>query len=268
MKRIDRVAYRSSAITPDLAEAMRELEMAAAKLQPPVVVEYAGPSRDHNWMGPNPTECPPHLSMQRAGREVLLGLKLKGENLPLEQRKQVEIDLLWSIALSLGFMPWNRYPLPGPTSMVFHFLGPWRGLYDHLCGEGRGELAWPSMTCAAQVDVGTWGGDKPIERFVQAQLHRLGAHCGPVDGIIGERTLAAIKYLGLGGPLTDIAAQLKDREAQPEPEKGERRHGYVVVPGYKLVANAYGAIQTTRTPQGFALTVDGPGRVIIDVGGS
>lgn len=270
LKRINRVAYRASAITPDVAEALRELELRAAQVGN-LQVQYDGPKRDWGWKDierkPGPTGCRSHLSMVLTGREVSLRLRIKDWQGNRADHNQAALEALWGLVVPLGFMPWNRYPLVGNGDDVYHFFGPWRGLYDHLCSEGRGEAAWPSLACAAQVDVGTWEGDRSVERFVQAQLHRLGAHCGIVDGIIGERTQAAIQYLGVGGaPLKELAEHLRDRAFESKDEETERQYGYVVIPGRKVVASAYGDIHTTRIPQGVALTVDGPGRVVLDVG--
>jgi hypothetical protein len=268
VKRTNRISYRSSVITPDLAAVLRELERRAAALGG-ATLRYAGPSPNLDWAGfekqPGPTKYPPWLSLLPAGREVSLRVEFKTWKGDERDRRQAELNMLWGLAVPLGLIPWNRYPVPGAGDAVFHYFGPWRRLYDHLCGEGRGELAWPSVACAAQVDVNTWEGDKRTERFVQAQLHRLGAHCGQVDGDIGERTVGAIRALGVHGlPLTDLAEYLGKLEFNP-PDKADRRVGHVILPGWDVVASAYGDIHTTHIPQGVALTVDGPGRIVLEV---
>jgi hypothetical protein len=270
VKRINRISYRSSVITPDLAAVLRELEVRAVNLGN-ITIQYDGPSPNLDWEGftakPGATGYPAYLSLLPAGREISLRVQLETWQGSEGAKKQAELTALWGLAVPLGLVPWNRYPLPGPGDDVFHYLGPWRGLYDHLCGEGRGELAWPSVVCAAQVDVGAWEGDRLTERFVQAQLHRLGAHCGPVDGIIGDRTLSAVRALGVQGlPLDELAAHLGDLEFSPQGEgRPSRKIGHVILPGWEVVASAYGDIHATHVPQGVALTVDGPGRVVLDV---
>jgi len=186
---------------------------------------------------------------------------------PPEARREREVAALWGLAVPVGFIPWSRYPLPGPGDDLFHFFGPWRGLYDSLCGEGRGDEAWTSLCAAAQLDVGRWGGDRETERFTQAQAHRLGMPCGPVDGVVGPRTLDALRALGVKGlTLTEAATHLAKLEV-PKRRPTERVIGQIVVPGGDIQAVAHGAVALTKTPQGYAMTVDGPGRVIVDLGG-
>lgn len=255
--RIELVAFRSAVVTPDVAEALRHVEINAARIDG-AKLSFKGTTRPHTeW--PNCVGNPP-LSLQPAGREVRLRLHLEGTD------RQTEVESLWGIVVPLGFTPWNRYPLAGNEDDLFHFFGLWQPLYDHLCGEGRGELAWPSVCAAAQVDVGTWGGDKPVERFVQAQLHRLGLHCGPVDGIIGERTASALRAIGVKGKVLTDAAKALAKFRTPEVDTEERRVGHVILPGDDVSVVSYGKVAVTRTRQGVGLTVDGPGRVIINIG--
>jgi hypothetical protein len=268
LKRIDRIAYRSSAITPDTAEAMRRLEKKAQEYGG-VTIQYEGPNRHLTWEtvgGPNLTQTSASQSLRLAGREVNLRIKFTDWKGPTTNQRQAELNVLWELAVPLGFIPWVRYPHPNTADTVFHFFGPWRRLHDHLCSEGRGELAWPSVACAAQVDIGTWEGDRITERFVQAQLHRLGAPCGPIDGIIGDRTTLAFRSLGFQGmTLEELAEHLRTHEVKETVRDGQRQFGYIVLPGWQMVANSYGDVHTTHIPQGVALTVDGPGRVVIDV---
>lgn len=265
LERTALVAYRRSVTTPDVAEAVRLLEVRAAEEGGVrLAMSARPPSLNWNTAGgePGPTGCPPPASMWVAGREV--HLRLSFIERPFATRWE-EVTTLWGLAVPLGFTPWLRYPMPGPADEVFHFIGPWQGLYDHLCGEGRGELAWPSVCCAAQVDVGCWEGDKPVERFLQAQLHRLGLHCGPVDGQIGPRTLDALRMFGLQSmSLEEAARHLVDYES-PEPSREQRQVGHIIIPGHRFAVNAFGQIATTRVRNGVALAIDGPGRVILDI---
>jgi hypothetical protein len=101
---------------------------------------------------------------------------------------------------------------------------------------------------------------------VQAQLHRVGFPCGPIDGLIGERTLSSIQALGLKGmKLEEIAVYLSGQNP-PQETSEARKFGYVVVPGRQLTAQAYGKLGVVRTPQGYSIAVDGPGRFVLDVG--
>jgi hypothetical protein len=224
---------------------------------------------DASWAGvgthPGPLSLPAHLSLRPAGREVDLRL--------LNEKDENELALLWELAVPLGFVPWLRFPVPDAHGLdaVFHYPGEWAMLVDALHAEGRGEQAWPSLCAAAQVDAGTWGGDKTVERFVQAQLHRLGVSCGPVDGQVGGRTLSALKSLGLGGkPLTEVAEKLTgmapQRPQRPEKRARSRQQVHVVVPSpVKSEGFVTGDLLSSRTPQGYTVNVGGPGQFTLVV---
>jgi hypothetical protein len=178
-----------------------------------------------------------------------------------------KLAVLWSLAVPLGFVPWSRYPVPSSTSHVFHYVGPWAMVGDFLHGEGRGDLAWPSMVCAAQIEVGTWAGNQITERTVQMHLHRLGIHCGPVDGSVGPVTIAAMKALGLGGMEIRHVAHAVSQMSVPAPKRvRERVQGHVVLGGYPMQAFTTGGVHTVKTRNGYAVTVDGPGRLVLTVG--
>lgn len=271
MQRTALVALRRSLVTPDVAEAIRHVELRVAAMGDARLV-FQGPTPDRfSWQGakadPGPSACPPHASMRPTGREVHLRLQLTSlAGADPATRRQREVEALWGVVVPCGFTPWARYPVAGPGDDLFHFLGPWQVLYDALLGEGMGEVAWPSLCAAAQCDVGKWEGDRGVERFVQAQLHRLGFPCGPVDGVVTDRVLGALRAVGLKGkPLAEAAVVLAAADP-PKPPDEARRHGFISVGG-PATAVAAGRVAVMRTPAGFAFTVDGPGRVIIDVGG-
>lgn len=255
------VAYRSSVVTPDTAEALRRLELAAAKI-PGVKIQYRGAKMaDTEWgvADRGPTNYPHNLSMRPTGREVYLKV--------LSDRPEHDnLSLLWGLAVPLGFTPWNRHLIPGSGDEVFHFFGPWQSVYDSLCAEGRGEHAWPSVCCAAQVDVGKWQGGRSTERFIQAQIHRLGIDIGPIDGIIGERTTEALQGLLLSGTLEERAEALA-KFRRPTAPATEPHVGHLILSADGMVVSSYGGVASTKTGQGYALSVTGPGRVIIEVGG-
>lgn len=272
MKRLDLVAFRNSLLTPDTAEAIRRVELRAAAVGG-VRLSFLGPNaRGFTWetgrSDPGPTGMPPHASMRNTGREVRLRLHLIDPGgLSPEDVRRKEVEILWGAAVPCGLVPWTRYPLPGPGDDVFHHFGPWQPLYDSLLGEGRGELAWTSVCAAAQSDVGKWEGDRAVERFVQAQVHRLGIPCGAVDGVVGDRTQSALRALGVRGMrLEEVAAHL----AQMTPSRAaaeSRGHGYIIVGDIQANAVASGKVALMRTLQGYTVAVDGPGRVILDLGG-
>lgn len=263
LSRLNLVAHRSSVVTPDVAEALRQIEQEAAQ-QGHIRISFKGTPRSQaSWVG---TGSDPHLSLRPTGREVRLRAHLPDSQREGRALREQEIATLWGLAIPAGFTPWLRYPVLGDGDDIFHFLGPWQPLYDHLCGEGRGELAWVSVCCAAQSDVGTWEGDRRVERFVQAQLHRLGLHCGPVDGFIGERTAMALRSLGMTGLSLEEMAVALGKLKPPIPDKAARRMGYVLIPGDDVSVQAYGKVASVRTLQGVSLAVDGPGKVIITIG--
>lgn len=255
--------YRKTLVTKDAYDALRRVEMAAKK-HGHIQVEYDGVAADYaSWDGvksdAGPLDLPPHLSMRPSGREVYLSLS--GLDDPMQR-----LAALWSIVVPLGFVPWDRYPVPSETSQVFHYLGPWSTVGDFLHGEGRGDLAWPSMCCAAQISAGSWEGNHTTERTIQTHLHRLGIHCGPVDGNMGPVTISAMKALGLNGMESMKAAEaLVNMNAPPVPKR-ERRQGHLVLGGVPMQAFSSGGVHTVETRNGYALSVDGPGRLIVMVG--
>lgn len=265
------VAFRRTLVTLDVMAAVNQLERRAVELGG-IRLVIQGPTQDRfSWAGvkaePGPTGQPPATSMRATGRELQIRVQILENGLPPADKRRREVETLWGLAVPCGFTPWNRYPVPGHGDDVFHYLGPWQVLCDSLLGEGRGEEAWPSLCAAAQVDVGKWEGDRTTERFVQAQVHRLGVPCGPIDGVVGERTIASLRGLGLAGhgkSFSEMASRLSTMTV-PEPRRSERRRGFISVDG-PAVAVSSGKVALTKNLQGYAITVDGPGRVILDVG--
>jgi len=204
--------------------------------------------------------------MVPSGREVSLSLIFKEDEVPSDVAKAHEIATLWALAIPCGFTPYQRYPTPNSShDDLFHCFGPWQILYDHLVSEGRGEEAWPSLCAAAQSDVGAWQGERKVERFIQAQLHRVGVNVGPIDGQVAHRTLTGLKRLGLDGmALEDAAVKLIGMNSI-EHESQDRRIGHIVVPGQNASIVCSGQVYSTKTATGAALTIDGPGRVILDL---
>jgi len=256
--------YRKTLVTKDTYDAMRRVEQSAKAYREGIHVEYDGvPEALCSWDGAKqdagPLGLPAHLSMRPTGREVYLSLS--GLNDPMQS-----LAVLWGIVVPLGFIPWDRYPVPSGTSHVFHYLGPWSTVGDFLQGEGRGDLAWPSMCCAAQIEVGTWAGNHATERLIQTHLHRLGIHCGPVDGNMGPVTLTAMTALGLTGLENVKAAEALVNMTTPPVKQQERQQGHLVLGGVPMRAFTSGGVHTVETRNGYALSVDGPGRLILMVG--
>jgi hypothetical protein len=275
MTRTSLTVLRGSIVTPDVAERVRLLELrlqdawkGKARLQ------YSGvPAAVATWEGvrrePGPTGITtPALSMRPTGRELYLRVIIGSPD--DATMRAAGVEALWAVAVPLGFVPWNRHPVPGPCDEVFHVPGPWAALMESHWAFGEGERAWASMCCAAQVEVGRWEGDRPDERALQVHLHRLGYPCGPVDGVVGERVLAAVRRTPLAGlpvaQAASAAAALPD-PAPRRPEAPGRRVGVLDVPGEDVSATGHGGAKVSRTPRGYSIEVDGPGRVVIDFGG-
>jgi hypothetical protein len=263
MQRESLVHARGGSITADAAEALRQLEVRCAErgnLRLLVQTVPLGGADDLKWK-----ERFSEWSMKHTGRWLDLDLAFDEPEVDEGAEKAHRLAVLWALAIPCGFTPMQRYPIPTEDSRTFHCLGPWQILYDHLMGEGRGEEAWPSMCAAAQCDVGTWKGDRVTERFVQAQLHRVGVNVGPIDGQLAHRSLTGLKRLGLDSmPLTDAATRLAGMGSdQPKPQ--DRRIGHVVVPGQNLTIVCTGQVYSTKTATGAALTIDGPGRAVLDL---
>lgn len=262
------VTYRSGLVAPDVPEAVAKLERALATISG-ARLYFSAPKVDEvSWdavqNAPGLTAMPPHLSMRPAGREVSLKLDLTQFEGPNSAKACAEVETLWGCAVPLGFVPWQRYPVVSAQQEVFHYLGPWAAVIDSLHGEGRGEAAWPSACAAAQSEVGRWEGPRLENIQMQAQLHRLGVHCGPVDGHIDDRTLSCLRALGLGGKEMSQVAKTLARMKPPKPVKKDRLSGQIIMPGCEAFSS--GHVHTTRTNAGYAVTVDGPGTVTLIVG--
>ena len=231
-------------------------------------VKYRGvPAGLASWEGvhkdPGPTGLSQELSLRPSGREVYLSLEHENNPPALDL-----LGTLWSLVVPLGFMPWSRFPVPGPQDSLFHFPGPWEGLLDSLHSEGLGERAWPSFATAAQCEVGTWEGPFPTERAIQTHLHRLGIHCGAIDGKMDERVLSSFKALGFGGlPAVKMLEALERMQPLPVKEEEHAQLGHFVLKGRKVEAFSSGKVNAAKTRTGYAVEATGPGRLILLIGG-
>lgn len=252
MHRLQLINYRGFPVTPDTRDALVKLEGRANETGKWRLV-LLGPS-------PGTGVGNPH-SLAPAGREVHFALRRSDKN------EQEALNAAWACAVPLGFTPCDRWPRVTDTAHVFYFLGTWQSLNDRLLGEGRGHLAWPSVCAAAQVDVGAWKGDKAEERFVQAQLHRMGRNVGPVDGVIGPRTTAGVETLGMKQPTLGLVKEhvrvARTPESEPSPTVGR---GHLVLPGHKVRVQAFGGVKAQQNGEsGAFLVANGQGRVVIEV---
>lgn len=175
------------------------------------------------------------------------------------------IASLWSVAIPLGFIPWNRYPVEDNNKHIFHYYGKWAPLIDSLHSEGRGEWAWSSFCGASLLEIGAWRGDKPVERQIQMHLHRLGIHCGPIDGVVGERTLQALKNLGLSElKPPEILEKIQDWDFDPV-EKGKDEVGYLYLAGKPAQVFTSGEVRAIQSHNGYTISLEGSGRIIVHV---
>jgi len=263
------ITCRGFQVASDVPAALAALERAAKDTGNLRLVVRGRRAHETRWgdveADPGPTGQPPHLSMIPAGRELCLRVEILDYEGPPRGKRCAEITALWSLAVPLGFVPWQRFPLEGPHEDVFHYFGPWASIIDSLHGEGRGEEAWPSACAAAQVDVGMWEGDGIHVRGIQTNLHRLGIHCGPVDGVFGRRTEAAIRALGVAGTTSEDLVPILDSWREPVATKNETVRGQITIPG-RIEAFPSGGARTIRTRTGFAVAVDGPGRITLVMG--
>lgn len=247
MHRVRLKVYKGLTVAPDVAAALRQLEARASgkgwrvKLVKPDVQPYSP------------------LSLLPAGREVCFVLEKDGVS------QQESLYAAWGLAVPLGFTPKLRDPLVEADYMVYRYLGPWQALYGKLLAEGRGHLAWPSVCCAAHVDAGVWKGDKEETRFVQAQLHRVGRNCGPIDGVVGQRTAAAIESLALPRASLAVVAEHLLKASPPQPEEAKVVRGHLHIPGRKLVVQGHGGVKAWPMDNGAGFEVSAPGRIVVDV---
>jgi len=254
LSRIKLVRFKGMDLTPDTAEALTALEETAFA-KGGWRIEFL---KDRQGKRPGAQ----HPICEARGRWVSMMLAHPDLTIPSSRRREA----LWGFAVPLGFTPWDRWPIGSDSDDLFVFSGPWKALKDRLMAEGRGHLAWPSFCTATELDVGTWSGDKKVARFVQAQLHRIGLNPGPIDGMVGPRTVSAMETLGLKRPSLETVAEYLGTAEAPKAPPQMTGKGHIVIPGRKLVFSAMGQVNAVKTAQGAALTIQGPGRIIVDVG--
>lgn len=257
----------SAQVTPDTFDAIRLLRKEFLTRYPDLEFSLTLPT----WEPAITTQ------MKSSGREVGIQVREPASN-PLQELTSFPmIPLMWSLAIPLGFIPFNRYPTPGKGSTLFHYLGPWKRLFHNLVQSGYGNMAWVSVSRACALDAGNWDLEKNepwnkdvrlrgLEIFVQAQLHRLGYDVGPLNGIIDQVALNSIKALNLGNtPLQQTAINLANlRTPEEELPTNEPLEGVLHMDGIRNV-QTWGYVSHTLTPQGAYFTAKGPGKILVDV---
>lgn len=245
MSRLERVDFRGALLTEDTIKAVLT-----------VIAKASGDGWQVDVQGGA-------AHMPQSGREIRIRLSRPDVSNP-----QAGVNMLWGYAVPLGLTPWCRYPVVGPDDDVFHFFGPWRILYDRLLAEGQGHLAWPSVCAAAQCDVGTWDKGQALERSLQAQLHRTGFNAGPIDGILGPRTTKALEQAGVShlGLAQALVYLKKQPDAAPTVSERGRHVGHLALSGQRMSITAFGGVRAIAHTNGAMITVDGPGRLVVDIG--
>lgn len=198
MQRLRLSSYHQNLLTDDTIDAIRRLRTAldSGLWGLDLFGPLKQPSQDHDLIA--------------AGREVHLRLNSSWRSCDA----QTALGVLWREAQKQGFTTKLRYPIANdPSAYTFYYLGPWQAVLDHLLAAGEGPFAWETVCVAARCDVGAWKRDRELERFAQAQLHRLGYHCGAVNGVLGLQVQAALDQAGVAGmPLVKAALELSARD--------------------------------------------------------
>jgi len=237
------VSYMGSFVNPEVLEPLHKLN-ALGKQQGWKSLRVEACSFGGNPFLP--------LAALHTGREIHIQI-----DLPIES--------LWSVAVPLGFIPWNRYPVEDENAHIFHYYGKWGSLIDFLHSEGMGEYAWSSFCCASLLEIGAWKGDKPVEREIQMHLHRLGIHCGPIDGVVGGKTLMALKNLGLSELRSkDVLDKIRSWEFQ-EPQNESNELGHLYLGGRSSKVFTSGGVQAIQSHNGYTISVQSSGRLIVFV---
>jgi len=259
-------SYKGTFLTIDTQEAIRKCQVQLKEWDDKYKLEVEGVKAELcSWEGVNtdsgPLGLPAQMSMRPTGREVYARLHHP------DMDESQTVHALWSVMVPSGFIPWDRYPVPSNTSHVFHCFGTWGCVGDSLNGEGRGEESWPSMCVASQIDVQRWEGGSTTEREVQTHLHRLGIPCGPIDGIITDRVISAVKVMGLNGlKMQEIRDTLVKLDPNPVKKQKGRKFGHVIIDGIESRVFTSGMVQSQKIKGGHSLSVDGPGRVTVILG--
>lgn len=126
--------------------------------------------------------APAGESFHNAGRAI--DFDIEALTIPLKE--------LWDVAIPLGWSPVIAAP-DATMKEAWHldFMGPWAPV--------KQRLGYSQAAIAACLDIGYGYGPKTEERYIQAQLHRLGQDVGPIDGVLGKRSQAALQALGVLG---------------------------------------------------------------------
>lgn len=151
---------------------------------------------------------PPGGSMHEAGRAMDIDLSSMG----------VPLARFWEIAGARGFLPIIDKPLAG-RSESWHFdrRGSHQAVYVYVQqGRAGGSIApYKQMAHSAILAIGVHVDGLPNQdaATLQSGLIRLGWDPGRIDGVMGERTLSAMREAGVDpdDPMGSLGAKLKER---------------------------------------------------------
>lgn len=151
---------------------------------------------------------PPGGSMHEAGRAMDIDLSSMG--VPLEK--------FWEIARAHGFSPIIDSP-NSTRSEAWHFdcRGSHDAVYQYVREGNAGAAISPytQMAHSAILAIGVEVGALPDQgvSFLQGALIRLGFDPGRIDGVMGPRTLGAMRAAGVDpdDPVTSVSQLLKQR---------------------------------------------------------
>jgi hypothetical protein len=151
---------------------------------------------------------PPGGSMHEAGRAMDIDLSSIG--VPLAQ--------FWDIAKRRGFSPIIDAPIVG-RSESWHFdrRGSHHAVYAYVMQGNAGASIAPykQMAHSAILAIGVQVDELPDQStaWLQSALIRLGFDPGRIDGVMGERTLAAMREAGVDpdDPEGSLSPRLKER---------------------------------------------------------
>ncbi len=151
---------------------------------------------------------PPGGSMHEAGRAMDIDLSSMG--VPLAQ--------FWEVAKGRGFFPIIDKPIPERSeSWHFDHRGSHDAVYAYVQqGHAGASIApYKQMAHSAILAIGVNVDEVPDQRvaWLQAGLIRIGFDPGRIDGVMGQRSLAAIREAALDAddPASSLATKLKER---------------------------------------------------------
>jgi hypothetical protein len=163
--RLTLVNFQGVWLSPDTLQAFQNLKTHA---------------ESEGWTLVGPAFSVRKTDLAPAGREITIQLIKAGLS------DQQAMETLWDYSQQFGFQMLDRFPVV-KDSYTLVCLGPWAAPYEQLQTVKSSKEAWEILVVAALSDVGRYRGEKPLEKFVQAQMLRLG-HLVDLDGNLKSET--------------------------------------------------------------------------------